>query len=75
MGWYVAGTYTMMVVGKVATGYLADIFGRRVMWTLAGVLTAIYVPLFVFSATATSVTYLLLAFGFFYGAPYAVSAT
>jgi MFS transporter, AAHS family, cis,cis-muconate transporter len=75
MGWYVAGTYTMMVVGKVVTGYFADIFGRRVMWTLAGVLTAIYVPLFVFSATATNVAYLLLAFGFFYGAPYAVSAT
>src|SRR4029450_3495817 len=24
MGWYVAGTYTMMVVGKIITGYLAD---------------------------------------------------
>ena len=75
MGWYVAGTYTMMVFGKVITGYLADIFGRRLMWTLAGLLTAIYVPLFVFSATPTNVPYLLLAFGFFYGAPYAVSAT
>ena len=32
MGWYVAGTYTMMVLGKIITGYLADIFGRRAMW-------------------------------------------
>jgi len=75
MGWYVAATYAMMVFGKVATGYLADIFGRRLLWTLSGVLTAIYVPLFVFSATADNVAYLLLAFGFLYGAPYAVSAT
>ena len=75
MGWYVAATYLMMVFGKVATGYLADIFGRRALWVLSGVLTAIYLPLFVFSATAGNVAYLLLAFGFFYGAPYAVSAT
>ena len=36
MGWYVAGTYTMMVVGKIITGYLADIVGRRVMWIVVG---------------------------------------
>src|SRR5262245_61833529 len=75
MGWYVAGTYTMMLFGKVITGYFADIFGRRVLWVMAGLMTAVYLPLFVFNATAANVPYLLLGFGFFYGAPYAVSAT
>jgi AAHS family cis,cis-muconate transporter-like MFS transporter len=75
MGWYVAATYTMMCVGKVITGYLADIFGRKAMWVASGVLTAVYVPLFVFYATPASIAYLLLVFGFLYGAPYAVSAT
>lgn len=75
MGWYVAATYTMMCVGKVITGYLADIFGRKAMWVASGVLTAIYVPVFVFYATPASIAYLLLVFGFLYGAPYAVSAT
>ena len=28
-GWYVACTYTMMVVGKVITGWLGDFVGRR----------------------------------------------
>lgn len=75
MGWYVAATYTMMCVGKIITGYLADIFGRKAMWVASGVLTAVYVPLFVFYATPDTIAYLLLVFGFLYGAPYAVSAT
>ena len=29
MGWYIAGTYTMMVLGKVVTGDPADMFARR----------------------------------------------
>jgi AAHS family cis,cis-muconate transporter-like MFS transporter len=75
MGWYVAATYTMMCVGKVITGYAADRAGRRTMWVASGVLTAIYLPLFIFYADATNVAYLLLVFGLLYGAPYAVSAT
>jgi AAHS family cis,cis-muconate transporter-like MFS transporter len=74
-GWYVAGTYTMTVVGKVVTGYLADIFGRRVMWVAAGVLTAVYLPVLVYTATPGNVAYLLLLFGFLYGAPYAINST
>lgn len=75
MGWYVAGTYTMMVVGKVVTGYLADIFGRRVMWIASGLLTAVYLPLLIYAATPANVAYLLVVFGFLYGAPYAVNST
>jgi AAHS family cis,cis-muconate transporter-like MFS transporter len=74
-GWYMAGTYTMMCVGKIITGYLADIFGRKAMWVTAGALTAVYVPLFIFYATPGNIAYLLLAFGLLYGAPQAVSVT
>jgi MFS transporter, AAHS family, cis,cis-muconate transporter len=75
MGWYVAGTYTMMVLGKVVTGYLADIVGRRAMWITSGALTAVYLPVLIYAATPANVPYLLLVFGFLYGAPYAVNST
>jgi AAHS family cis,cis-muconate transporter-like MFS transporter len=75
MGWYVAGTYSAMVLGKVITGYLADIFGRRAIWVTVGLLTAIYLPVLIYAATPSNVAYLLLVFGLLYGAPYAVSAT
>ena len=75
MGWYVAGTYLMMVVGKIVTGYLADIVGRRTMWIASGALTAVYLPILIWAATPANVAYLLLVFGFLYGAPYAVNST
>ena len=75
MGWYVAGTYTMMVFGKIITGYLADLFGRRVMWVTVGLLTAVYLPILIIAATPNNVAVLLLIFGFLYGAPYAITAT
>ncbi len=75
MGWYVAATYTMGVIGKAMTGYLADRVGRRVMWVAAGALTAIYLPILIATATPSNVPYLLLVFGLLYGAPYAVNST
>ena len=76
MGWYVAGTYTMMVFGKVITGYLADIFGRRLMWTTgASSDSDLRAAVCLQRHARPTFAYLLLAFGFFYGAPYAVSAT
>jgi AAHS family cis,cis-muconate transporter-like MFS transporter len=75
MGWYVAGTYTMMVIGKIVTGYLADLVGRRAMWIVSGILTAVYLPILVYAATPSNVAYLLLLFGFLYGAPYAINST
>jgi len=75
MGWYVAGTYTMMVFGKIVTGYLGDIVGRKTMWITSGLLTAIYLPVLIYYATPSNVAYLLLIFGFLYGAPYAVNST
>ncbi|MDD5168918.1 MAG: MFS transporter, partial [Syntrophales bacterium] len=75
MGWYLAATYTCMIVGKMITGYLGDIFGRKAMWVFAGVATAIALPTIMFFATPASVAYLLLIFGLLYGAPYAINAT
>jgi AAHS family cis,cis-muconate transporter-like MFS transporter len=75
MGWYVAGTYTMMIVGKIVTGYLADLLGRRAMWIVSGVLTAVYLPMLVYAAAPGNIAYLLLIFGFLYGAPYAINST
>jgi AAHS family cis,cis-muconate transporter-like MFS transporter len=74
-GWYIAATYTMMIFGKIITGYLADIAGRKTMWVVSGLLTAIYVPLLVYMATPSNVAWLLLLFGFLYGAPYAVNSS
>lgn len=75
MGWYVAGTYSMMIIGKIITGYLADLLGRRAMWIVSGVLTAVYLPFLVYAATPDNVSYLLLIFGLLYGAPYAINST
>jgi AAHS family cis,cis-muconate transporter-like MFS transporter len=74
-GWYAAGAYLMMFGGKVIAGYLADVVGRRVIWTAVGLLTALYIPVLIYAATPANVAYLLLLFGFLYGAPYAVNAT
>lgn len=75
MGWYLAATYTCMVLGKVITGWFGDKLGRRFMWVFACLATAIALPLIMHIATPASVTYLLFIFGFLYGAPYAVNAT
>ena len=75
MGWYVAATYSMMVVGKILTGYLADMFGRRLMWAVSAIITAVYLPLLIYVASIGNIAYLLLIFGFIYGAPYAINAT
>ncbi len=75
MGGFIAATYAMTVVGKIVCGYLGDVLGRRAVWLVAGLLTALYLPLLVGSAHAANVPYLLLAFGFIYAAPYAVCST
>lgn len=74
MGWYMAATYTSMIVGKIATGYLADVFGRRIVWVLSGFATAAALPLIMLFATASNVAGLLIVFGLLYGAPYALLA-
>jgi AAHS family cis,cis-muconate transporter-like MFS transporter len=75
MGWYLAGTYAMMMLGKVATGYLADRWGRRTMWVVPSLIAAAYLPMLVYVATPENVAPLLLVCGLFYGAPSALTAT
>ena len=65
----------MSVIGKIVTGYVADRIGRRAGWILAGVVTAAYLPILIYAASPGNVPYLLLAFGFLYGAPYAINST
>lgn len=67
MGWFIAATYTMTVVGKILAGYLAGIFGRRIVWVVGAVSTAIALPLIVTYTTPSNVAYLLLIFGLLFG--------
>jgi len=74
-GWYVAAAYLMSVVGKLITGWLADVTGRKILWVVTGLVAAVYIPFLVHAATRANVAYLLLIFGFLFGAPYAINAT
>lgn len=72
---YIIGTYAAAIAGKVVTGWLADRFGRRVMFAVGGLATALMLPaLFMFQTPGTIVV-LMIVFGFLYGMPYAVNAT
>lgn len=74
MSLYVAGTYTAMVAGKILAGYLADKFGRRSIWLVGGLATAVAMPLIVMYANTSNVIYLMILFGFLYAIPYALLA-
>ncbi|MDR3361685.1 MAG: MFS transporter [Desulfovibrio sp.] len=72
---YMVGLYTCMIMGKIIAGYLADKFGRRPIFALGGVSTAVFLPLIVMYHTPENTPYLLTFFGFLYGIPYGVNAT
>jgi AAHS family cis,cis-muconate transporter-like MFS transporter len=73
MGWFVAVTYGAMMLGKSAAGYLADRVGRRNVWCIAGIGSAIALPLTMYYATPVNVAFLLIFVGLLYGAPYGVN--
>ena len=75
MGWFVAATYSAQIIGKLITGHFADKFGRKPLWLFACLGTAVALPVVAKYASAGSVAYMLLIFGFFYGAPWAIAAT
>ncbi|MGG0175725.1 MFS transporter [Gottfriedia acidiceleris] len=72
---YIVGTYSAAILGKIITGWLADRFGRRTMFIIGGVSTAIVLPAIYFYNSPTNIIALLTILGFFYGMPYAVNAT
>jgi len=72
---YLVGTYTAMIVGKIVAGYLADVFGRRWIYALGGVATAVFLPIIVNYHSPGNIVLLLTFFGFLYGMPYGVAAT
>ena len=69
MGWFIAATYTMTVIGKIVAGWLGDQIGRRITWVCGCTATAIAIPLIIYFATPSNVAYLLLIFGFLFGSP------
>ncbi|MEP7272397.1 MAG: MFS transporter [Acidobacteriota bacterium] len=72
---YLVGTYVAMVFGKIIAGYLADIIGRRWMYVIGGLSTALFLPVIVQLNTPGNIIVLLTIFGFLYGIPYGVNAT
>ena len=75
MGWFLAATYAMGVLSKPIIGWLGDKLGRRLMWTITGLIIAIYIPFVMNFATKSNVAVLLIMFGGIYGALYAIFAT
>ncbi|MBO0999984.1 MFS transporter [Bacillus sp. SD075] len=72
---YLVGTYTALILGKVLAGWLADIIGRRTVYVIGGLSTAIYLPILIVYQTPANIIILLTIFGFLYGAPYGVNGT
>lgn len=72
MGWYTSASYVMMMAGKVVAGICADKWGRRPMWVVFGVLTAITLPAVAYYASPANAVYLLLIVGFMFGSPYGI---
>lgn len=70
---YLFGMYTAMIVGKIIGGWLADKFGRRIIYALGGVSTALALPFIISYHTPGNTVLLLIAFGFFYAIPSAVN--
>ena len=75
MTYYMVGSYTAMILGKLSAGVLADKIGRRFSFIFGSVATAICLFLIVNFHTPQNIMYFLVAFGFLYGMPFGVYST
>lgn len=75
MTYYMIGSYTAMILGKLFAGVLADKIGRRFSFVFGSVSTAICLFLIVNFHTPGNIMYFLVAFGFLYGMPFGVYST
>ena len=75
MTYYMVGSYTAMILGKLFAGVLADKIGRRFSFVTGSVLTAICLFLIISFHTPDNIMYFLVAFGFLYGMPFCVYST
>ncbi|MCK1983561.1 MULTISPECIES: MFS transporter [Peribacillus] len=72
---YLVGSYAAMILGKILAGWLADRFGRRNVYILGGISTAIFLPIIYLYNTPGNIIVLLTILGFLYGAQYGINST
>lgn len=72
---YMVGTYAAMILGKILAGFAADRLGRRTVFAVGALGTAIFLPVIVLFQSPANILWLLVTFGFLYGIPYGVNAT
>ncbi|WP_264051540.1 MFS transporter [Methylobacterium flocculans] len=72
---YLVGSYTAMILGKIVAGVAADKLGRRAVFALGALGTAVFLPVIVLWHTPDNILWMLVVFGFLYGVPYGVNAT
>ncbi len=72
---YLVGSYSAMILGKVLAGFLSDRFGRRNIYIIAGITTAIFLPLIYMFNSPSNIIVLLTILGFLYGAQYGINST
>lgn len=72
---YMIGSFLTMMFAKVIAGYVADKIGRKKVFAFGTMGTAIFIPIIVYFHTPSNIGWLMLAFGFLYGVPYAINAT
>lgn len=72
---YLIGTYTASILGKALAGWVANVIGRRGVFVIAGLATAIMLPVIYFYQSPGNIIILMTVLGFVYGAPYGVNAT
>ena len=75
MALYMAGTYLTMMFAKMLAGFVADKIGRKIVFAFGTMGTALFIPVLIYMHTPENIGWLMIAFGFLYGIPYAVNAT